>query len=500
MGMITSCDKEDSGSTAVQLLNFGPTGAKHGDTLRFFGNNLHKVTAVEFSGPGASVAQTAFLQQTSELIMLKVPVEAEKGFVTLKTLDGDIVSKTQFNLNVAFKVTTMTMQARPGENIILTGDFMNWVRRVTFEKDKVVTSFVSQSLNKLELKVPDDAQTGPLVIFYAGTDSMNVQTKDTLKVALPAATVLTPNPVKHAENVTITGTNLDLVKQVLFTGVAAPVTTFVTQTANQLVVKVPGGAQSGKLTFVSASGVHSVTASNLDVLLPTITDLTPNPVDPGADLTIKGTNLNLVTSVKFVNAAAVTSFVSQSDIQIVVKVPMGVLRGNVALAVLNSSLVVRSTTILDITGAVPPPSIALPIYNDAVTSNWNGWIGGGWGGTSDRNASSPVREGTKAIKIDYVGGYGSPLQLGGATINLATYKTFHLSIYGAPGSNGKKVTIGINGVNGKYNITLVEGKWTDYAIPLTTLTTETTLKEIWVQEYSGTGGFTIYVDAVGLNP
>ena len=329
---------------------------------------------------------------------------------------------------------------------------------------------------------------------------MNVQTKDTLKVALPAATVLTPNPVKHAENVTITGTNLDLVKQVLFTGVAAPVTTFVTQTANQLVVKVPGGAQSGKLTFVSASGVHSVTASNLDVLLPTITDLTPNPVDPGADLTIKGTNLNLVTSVKFENAAAVTSFVSQSDIQIVVKVPMGVLRGNVALAVLNSSLVVRSTTILDITGAVPPPSIALPIYNDAVTSNWNGWIGGGWGGTSDRNASSPVREGTKAIKIDYVGGYGSPLQLGGATINLATYKTFHLSIYGAPGSNGKKVTIGINGVNGKYNITLVEGKWTDYAIPLTTLTTETTLKEIWVQEYSGTGGFTIYVDAVGLNP
>ena len=91
-------------------------------------------------------------------------------------------------------------------------------------------------------------------------------------------------------------------------------------------------------------------------------------------------------------------------------------------------------------------------------------------------------------------------QLVGATINLATYKTFHLSIYGAPGSNGKKVTIGINGVNGKYNITLVEGKWTDYAIPLTTLTTETTLKEIWVQEYSGTGGFTIYVDAVGLNP
>ena len=394
----------------------------------------------------------------------------------------------------------MTLQARPGENITLTGEFMNWVRRVTFEKDKVVTTFVSQALDKLVLTVPADAQTGPLVIFYSGTDSMSVQTKDTLKVALPVATALSPNPVKHAENVTITGTNLDLVKQVMFTGVTAPVTSFVTQTATQLVVKVPGAAQSGKLTFVAASGVQTVSTMNLDVLLPTITDMTPNPVDPGADLTIKGTNLSLVTSVTFQNAPAVTSFVSKTDVQIVVKVPMGVLRGNVALAVLNSSLIVRSSTILDITGAVPPPTLALPIYNDAVTSNWNGWIGGGWGGSSDRNNVAPVREGTKSIKIDYVGGYGSPLQLGGATINLATYKTFHLSVYGAPGSNGKRITIGINGVNGKYIITVEEGKWTDYAIPLSTLTSETVLKEIWVQEFSGTGGFTVYVDAMGLNP
>ena len=500
MAIITSCDKENSGSSAVELLSFGPTGAKHGDTLRFFGNNLTKVTSVDFTGTGATVDKTAFIQQTSELILVKVPVQAEKGFVTLKTTDGDIVSKTQFNLNVAFKVATMTLQARPGENITLTGDFMNWVRRVTFEKDKVVTTFVSQALDKLVLTVPPDAQTGPLVIFYSGTDSMSVQTKDTLKVALPAATALSPNPVKHADNVTITGTNLDLVKQVVFTGVTTPVTTFVTQTATQLVVKVPGAAQSGKLTFVSASGVQSVSTMNLDVLLPVITDLTPNPVDPGGDLTIKGTNLSLVTSVTFQNAPAVTTFVSKTDVEIVVKVPMGVLRGNVALGVLNSSLIVRSSNILDITGAVPPPTIAFPIYNDAVTTNWNGWIGGGWGGSSDRNNLAPVREGTKSIKIDYVGGYGSPLQLGGATINLATYKTFHLSVYGAPGSNGKRITIGINGVNGKYIITLVEGKWTDYAIPLSTLTSETVLKEIWVQEFSGTGGFTVYVDALGLNP
>jgi hypothetical protein len=184
---------------------------------------------------------------------------------------------------------------------------------------------------------------------------------------------------------------------------------------------------------------------------------------------------------------------------LVVKVPSGVLNGQIVLGVKNSTVTVTSTDILQISGNAPPPTMSLPIYNDAVTANWNGWIGGGWGGTSDRNNTSPVREGTKSIKIDYVGGYGSPLQLGGASINLASYTTFKISVYGAPGSAGKRITIGINGVNGNFNITLVEGQWTDYAIPLSTLTTASSLAEIWVQEYSNVGGFTVYVDAIGLN-
>lgn len=503
IAMITSCKKtDDVGSGLVKLINFGPTGARHGDTLRFFGNNLNKVTAVEFTGPGASVPQSAFISQSSELILLKVPTQAERGFVTLKVPEGDVVSKTQFNLEVAPTVTSLTVQARPGENITLTGQFMNWVTRVTFADNKFVDTFVSRSLTQLVVKVPLDAQTGPLVLSYSGTKAGTTQTTDTFRVTLPVITSLAPNPVKHADNITITGTNLDLAKKVIFAGVTTPVTTFVSQSATQIVVKVPGAATKGKVTLEAASGVQTSSATDLDVLLPVITNMTPNPVDPGTNLTITGTNLNLVTSIKFENAAALTTFVSQTATQIVVRVPNGVLRGNVTLGVLNSTLTVRSANVLEVTGAVPPPTINFPIYNDVVTTNWSnngGWIGGGWGGTSNRDNTSPVREGTKSVKIDYSGGYGSPLQLGGANISLAPYKTFHLSVFGAPGSAGKTITIGVNGVNGKFNINVVEGKWTDYSIPLSTLTSETALKEIWVQEFSGTGGFTVYVDAIGLN-
>lgn len=602
IGIVTSCDKDDDevNSDKIELFSFGPTGAKHGDTIRFIGVNLNKVTAIQFTGTNATVNQSDFKQQTSELILLIVPQAAEQGYVTLKTPAGDIVTKTQFNLDVLTTVTTITPQARPGENVTITGTYLNWVDRVIFSRDKVVEAFVSKVMDKLVVKVPDDAETGPLILHYAGTDSNYVQTTDTLKVTLPLGTSMSPNPVKPLTDLTITGTDLDLVKKVIFNGVSAPVTTFVSQSATQLVVKVPDAAKKGKLTLEAASGVKTISVNDLDIVLPVITSLAPNPINldadltitgtdldlvkkvifsgvapavtsfvsqsptqlvvkvpagarkgivkveaastvqtsssgeldvilpsisslspnpiaPGANLTVTGTRLDIVNSVTFENAAAVTSFVSQTPTQIVVTVPNGVLRGKITLGITNPTDTIKSADILEISGAAPPPVVAFPFYNDAITSNWNGWLGGGWGGAKDLNNTTPVREGAKSCKIDYSGGWGSPLQLGGANISLSPYTTFKISIYGGAGTAGKKINIVFNGNNtvangvaagsvnsvSNYTITLgAEGQWNDYAIPFTNFSagsTTTKLEEIWLQEYNGTGGFTIYIDAMGLN-
>jgi len=81
---------------------------------------------------------------------------------------------------------------------------------------------------------------------------------------------------------------------------------------------------------------------------------------------------------------------------------------------------------------------------------------------------------------------------------MAPYTTFKISIYGTAGTAGKKVKIVFNGAGG-YEITLgAEGQWTDYAIPRSSISAATSLSEIWIQEFSGVG-FTIYVDAMGLN-
>jgi hypothetical protein len=270
IGVFTSCKKSndvvDNGK--AQLFSFGPTGARPLDTIRFIGTHLDRVTSIQFIGTNAVVDQKAFIQQSSDLILVIVPKTTEKGYLTLKTPDGDIITKTMLNLKVAAVETTMTAQARPGENITITGDYLNWVTKVTFADKKEVTTFVSKSVSQLVITVPTDAQTGALILTYKGTDTGDVVTKDILKITLPVATSFSPIPVKPADNVTITGTDLDLVKQIIFTGASTPVASaaFVSQSATQIVVKVPVSAQTGKLTLVAASGVQIVSTADLAIV------------------------------------------------------------------------------------------------------------------------------------------------------------------------------------------------------------------------------------------
>src|SRR6186997_1799 len=127
-------DTADENSGVTELLSFGPTGAQPGDTIRFFGNNLNTVTDIEFTG--ATVASSNFVSQTNQEILVVVPTETEKGYVTLKSSTGDVTSKTQFNIGIATTVSSVTSVARPGEDITIQGEYLNWVTTVTFNDGK----------------------------------------------------------------------------------------------------------------------------------------------------------------------------------------------------------------------------------------------------------------------------------------------------------------------------------------------------------------------------
>lgn len=493
--IVASCKKEvDPESTAVELLSFGPTGAMHGDTLRFIGRNLGKVNEIQFAG--ATVARSAFIAPTDELIKLIVPQAAEAGYVTLKTTEGDIMSKTIVNFNTMVEITSMTKEARPGTNITIKGKYLNWIEGIVFTRDIAETTFVSQSFDQLVVKVPDNAQTGTLFYVVGGTEPVTAETDSTLLVTLPMITGMAPNPALHAGTLTITGTNLDLTKQILFTGNATPITTFQSQTATEIKVVIPASAKKGKLTLVAASGVSTQSSGDLDLTLPAITSLAPNPIDTLANLTITGTNLNLVSAVSFTGITTpVTSFVSQAPTQLVVKVPGGTLKGKVILAVKNSTLTVESGQVLDIKGGLPPLApFPYAIYTDGLQNGFQNWS---WAG-NDFNSSAIVREGTTSIKATYgVGGYEGITFNNDAGPATAAYTTLEFSLFGEAALAGKTMNIVVNGNwGGPATVTIVGGEWTTYSLSMASIGNPAQLKQIVLQSAGFSG--VVHIDHVGL--
>jgi len=260
IGGLTSCNDDDDNDIInngqVSLLSFGPTGAKHGDTISFIGYNLDKVDAIEL--PNATVTKDQFVSQTSDLIEIIIPTTATAGNVVLKVSGSeDVVSKTVLSFEVPVTITTVTSQAKPGTNITITGNYLNWVEGVVFGTDPdTVTAFVSQTMTELVVTVPMDAKTGALTFFTGGTEPLAIETENELMVTLPIMLGFAPNPVELGTNLTISGTDLDLVQGVMFKGVTDPVSEFVSKSADQLVVTVPTEAGKGTITLVTYSGVE----------------------------------------------------------------------------------------------------------------------------------------------------------------------------------------------------------------------------------------------------
>ena len=497
-GFLSSCDDDDEtqiNSGQVELLSFGPTGVQHGQKIKFIGRNLDKVESIEMTG--ATVTRAQFTSQTSEMIELVVPETATKGMVTLKLVDGEaITSKTILSFDVPVTVSSFTAQSRPGTNITITGNFLNWVDSVRFGSlDTTVTSFISQTMTELVLPVPMNAKSGALTLYTGGTEGEIVVTETNFMVTLPNTTSISPASIKHGENLTLTGTDLDLVQEIRFVGVGeANVTTFVSHTPTQIVVTVPNNASTGALILVTVNSLVEVpTTQTLSIILPTITTLSPNPVDPGATLTITGTNLDLVEEVVFTGGASASTFATKTATQIVLNVPMDALSGALTLLT-QRNYTVRTSMMLTVFREREP----YYIYDESINSAWQVW--GGWGKSSEDIASTErVFRGTKAIKVSFNDAYGA-LQL--YTTNpkvLEGYTDIVLRVYGTVDSRGAiqvKNSADVQTDDAPFDIKA--GEWRTITISISSLGNNSGgIKEFYIKNY-GTNPNTFYIDDIEL--
>jgi len=319
--LFTSCEGKEEEDTRVVLQSFGPMPIARGAELKFIGLNLDRVTAVILP---ENISITSFTKKEARLLTLTVPQEAVPGYVVLKTPDGDITTKTMIGFSEPVSIAGFTpATVKAGDELTITGDYLNLVKEVILT-DRITVAeddFISHSRTEIKLTVPAEAQTGKIAVSNGDEEPIIVYSASTLTVTLPAFTTVTPNPVKAGTNLTIAGTNLDLVLSVrLGGGKVIEAGDFVSHSATQIVLTVPADTKDGKVILVPASGVEVSTETDLVMVVPTLS-VTPVTLKNGADITVTGTNLDLIDHVIFGGNKQGTIKAGGTATQILVTVP-----------------------------------------------------------------------------------------------------------------------------------------------------------------------------------
>lgn len=457
---LSSCEDDEIVSDEVVLESFGPSGVKHGETIKFIGQNLDKVTAIEL--PGAEVSKSQFSSQTSGLIELEVPREAQAGKVTLKTPKGDIVSKAMLSFEVPVVINSITAEARPGSDITITGEMVNWIEEVVFNDGLSVTEFVSSSLNELVVTVPMEAQTGALIFRSGGTEPLSFASEDELIVTLPVVNSLSHSAIRHADNLTISGSDLDLVTSVVFPG--DTVNEFVSQSASEIVLAVPAQAVKGVLTLQQASPVDVVTSEELTIILPVGTEVMPKPAVPGVDdITITGTDLDLIAALELPSVGEIqaSEFKSQTATEIVLTLPEGTAAGGIKYTTIHGYSNNLGVTVI-VPGEGPAP-LPIALYDEAIENDGGDWS---WSGASDPGSTEQFYSGNISWKFETTEGGG--LSAGGMTaVDASGQGVFTFALFGGAGTDGAEVAVVLNDDwSNIVTVILEEGKWTEYQIPL----------------------------------
>ena len=127
-----------------------------------------------------------------------------------------------------------------------------------------------------------------------------IESKQELVVNIPEATPIQDLSIKAGATLTLKGTDFDQIACVKLEGATVDAADFKSQSKTEITLAVPEKATDGTVYVVTKSGVE-IPVGNIITVVPTELVATPNPVKNGAEVTITGKDLDLVTGVAFPN-------------------------------------------------------------------------------------------------------------------------------------------------------------------------------------------------------
>lgn len=370
MGLsLTACSEDDLDTNqyqqGVHLNVYGPQPVMRGGQLRFLGSNLDQISKIQIPGCDEITNIEVVKAGIPSEIKITVPKDGPLvGYLTLITkTDEEIKTKTQLTYEEPIVFSSFSPATiMPGETLTIEGDYLNLVHMIEFadgvqipEKD-----FVSQTRYKIEVVVPEEAQTGKINLFDLDLTTVEdpsvalyniIESENALNVGTPTITKwssprgeaeLTGNvTAKMGETITVTGEHFGLVKSVMFTAQDRGTELLVFTTSEDgktLTFALPEEAPDGDFVLVARSGVE-IPVGTLTTVAPSECVVSPSPVKAGASLVITGKDLDVVNSIEMPNVSAkeeIKFIVNPDGTKLIIEsVPETAQEGNLVLRMKN---------------------------------------------------------------------------------------------------------------------------------------------------------------------
>lgn len=315
---LTACSDGDDLSTdqygnEISLQSFGPCPVLRGGTLYLYGTNLDQIESVNLPGADPITAYETLQSGKQSKISIQVPAEkCEPGQIVLKTKKGgEITSVSPITYREDIEITKFfvgsegNMVGNVGDVVTIKGDYLNLMHGVIFAGSDTIkeAEFVGHDRYTIQVKIPAEARTGVITLTDATKDGTSLETKEELTINTPEATPIKDRNIKAGEILSIKGSSFDQIVSVKFEGATVNAADFKSQSVAEITVAVPAKATDGTFYVVTKSGIE-VPVGNIITVVPTQLVATPNPVKNGAELTITGKDMDLITGIAFPNAAA----------------------------------------------------------------------------------------------------------------------------------------------------------------------------------------------------
>jgi hypothetical protein len=358
-------------------------------------------------------------------------------------------------------------------------------------------------------KKHDSGGDGPPVITRIRTVYQSTQTSQTV-----TAFDSTTSDGKIGTLYAVIGNNLSTTKAIYINGVSiyfniAYSSNTTLQFSVPTTVPFSNDTTSNVLTVVTAHGKVS-TPFIIEQPTPGITTVSQLAGNAGDVITITGTTFNGLTGVSFGTVPA--TVLTKSPTVITVKVPSGLTAAHLLVTtsatkgggVGTGPVVTSGTSLLSNNVSSAKQTNSIFGFNTAIFEDGyeNGWSDYGWGaGAKDDNTN--FRRGTKSRTYSYTGGYDGYVIQPGSGNSVDANTALKFSIFGGKGTTGKNIHLVLNyNFNTAVQITLTEGKWTDYQIPIANWVDAgnplpSSISALVFQEFSGNSS-TFSMDDVGL--